>query len=94
MPKVVSLQPNIDAARRYAERCRVLREIGHKPMILSKRTHPDQWAKWKAYYRDKGLLASLDLMNDGRNEMTVMTLDPFTFDHPEPLDQRKPYRED
>lgn len=91
--KTVSLQGNIDAARRFKERWEALRSAGHKPMILSARSHPDQWRKWKAYYRDQGLLASLDLMNDGRSEITVPTLDPFTFDHPEPLQERR-YKED
>lgn len=91
--KTVDLQRNVDAARRYSDRWRDLRDIGHKPVILSAREHPDQWRKWRAYFRDHGLLASLDLMSDGRSQMTVPTLDPFTFDNPEPLPARKPYSE-
>lgn len=91
--KTTDLTPNILAARRYADRWRELRDIGHKPVILSRRANPDQWTKWRAYFRDHGLLASLDLMSDGRSEITVPTLDPFTFDHPEPLPVRRPYSE-
>lgn len=92
--KTVDLQRNVDAARRYADRWRQMRDIGHKPVILSRRESPDQWRRWKTYFHDHGLLASLDLMEDGRTQFTVPTLDPFTFDNPEPLDSRKPYRED
>jgi hypothetical protein len=92
--KTMDLTANREAARRFKERWEALRSVGHKPVIVSKRQHPDQWRRWKAYYHDHGLLASVDLMEDGRTEITAPTLDPFTFDNPQPLDQRKPYRED
>jgi hypothetical protein len=92
--RTTDLSRNTEAARRFRERWESLRSIGHKPVILSKRQHPDHWRKWRLYYRDRGLLASLDLMDDGRAEITVPTLDPFTFDNPEPLDHRRPYKED
>jgi hypothetical protein len=91
--RVTDLTPSVEAARRYADKWKAMREIGHKPVILSAREYPNEWRKWRSYFRAHGLLASLDLMNDGRNQITVPTLDPFQFDHPEPLQERR-YKED
>lgn len=91
--KTTDLTPNILAARRYADRWRELRDIGHKPVILNGRTHPENWAKWRSYFKAHGLMASYDLMNDGRVEITVPTLDPASFIYPEPLPVRRPYSE-
>lgn len=77
------------AARAFRERFDQLRAQGVKPLVLTKRDHPEQWRAWEAYYRAKGLLASVDLMHDGRVEITVPCLNPHDFELPEAAPDRR-----
>jgi hypothetical protein len=77
------------ASGRYFERCKELRAHGAEMFILSRISHPQQWAAWKTYYRAHGLFASADLMEDGRIEKPVPCLDPADFEHREPVVDRR-----
>lgn len=70
-----------DAARRFAQGCKALAERGLKPLVLSKRDNPNEWAKWQSYFRSYGMRAIVDLMAD-QGEITVPCLDPIDFVFP------------
>lgn len=77
------------AARTFRENWHRLRDQGQKPLVISKRDHPEQWRAWETYYRAKGLMASVDLMHDGRVEITVPCLNPHDFELPEAAPDRR-----
>lgn len=77
------------AVARHRERWEQMRAQGRKPMVLARREHPEQWRAWEAYFRAKGLLASVDLMHDGRGEITVPCLNPHDFELPEVAADRR-----
>lgn len=68
------------AGERYYQIWKALQQRGVKPAVVSKREHPALWRAWQDYYRAKGLWPILQLMNDGRDEKTVPTLDPRDFE--------------
>jgi uncharacterized protein (DUF2237 family) len=68
------------AAQRYFARWSEMAKQGMKPVVISRATHPQQWAAWLAYYRSHGLSVSVDLMLDHRPEKTVPCLDPADFE--------------
>lgn len=68
------------AGERYYQRWKALQQRGVKPAIVSKVEHPTLWRAWKDYYRRNGLWPILQLMDDGRVEKTVPTLDPADFE--------------
>lgn len=76
-------QPHIEA-RKYQEKALdYLRLMGIKNgdfPILEKAKHPQHWLDWIAYYRWKGMLASVDLMGEGHGSKTVPSLSPHDFD--------------
>lgn len=77
------------AAQTFRQRWQQLRDMGQKPLVIGKRDNPEQWRAWEAFYRAKGLMASVDLMHDGRTEITVPCLNPHDFELPEaPADRR------
>jgi hypothetical protein len=57
-----------------------MRTNGAQVCIISRSANPGQWQAWRAYYRLHGLLAMLDLMDDGRAEKAVPCLDPADFE--------------
>jgi hypothetical protein len=68
------------AGQRYFNRWKELAAYGQRPVVISRREQPQQWSAWLAYFRSHGLLASVDIMNDGRHEATVPCLDPADFE--------------
>jgi hypothetical protein len=77
------------AAQAFRERFQQLRDQGQKPLVISRSHHPEQWRAWETYYRAKGLMASVDLMHDGRSEITVPCLNPHDFELPEVAADRR-----
>lgn len=76
-------RPNFEAQKRaahaYAERCRQLMDAGLKPVVISKQAEPTHWRDWRNFYRNAGLFASLDLMDQNQTK-TVPTRSPFEFE--------------
>jgi hypothetical protein len=77
------------AASHFAERWKAMAAQGVRPIVINKRDHPEQWRAWVAAHRAAGRLASVDLMQDGRSEMTVPCLNPADFDLPEVKPDRR-----
>jgi hypothetical protein len=78
------------AGREYYDLWKELQAAGFKPTIIARSDH-DAWQAWIAYYRRKGLIACLDLMDDGRAEKTVPTRHPSQFEQ-QPIGQITPDR--
>jgi hypothetical protein len=68
------------AGERYYQRWKALQQQGVMPVVVSKRSQPVLWRAWQDYYRAHGLWPILQLMDDGRDEKTVPTLDPADFE--------------
>ena len=67
------------AHRVYSSRWAALRAQGEKPVVISRRDHPEQWRAWFAYFQGKGLQMLVDMMENG-HERTVPTWWPHDFD--------------
>jgi hypothetical protein len=68
------------AGERYYQLWKALQQRGVMPVVVSKAGHPALWWAWRDYYRSHGLWAILSIMDDGRTEKTVPTLDPADFE--------------
>lgn len=77
-----SFQGQREAGQRYNDRWKAMVAEGRKPVVISRFGQAVLWGKWRTYYRQQGLHAIVDLMDDGRIEKTVPCLDPFDFDVP------------
>jgi len=79
------------AHRVYSSRWADLRAQGEKPVVINRRQHPEQWRAWYEYFRGKGLMMLVDLMND-KPDKTVPTWWPHDFDldaQPAPVRDRR-----
>jgi hypothetical protein len=90
---VTKVRPDFNAQRmagqRYYDRWKALQADGVRPFVLSRSAHPQQWQAWRAFYRARGLWAMLEIMDDGRPEKTVPTLDPADFEPAEVQPDRR-----
>ena len=68
------------AGERYYQLWKALQQRGIMPVVVTKAQHPTLWQAWRDYYRRTGLWPILQLMDDGRVEKTVPTLDPADFE--------------
>jgi hypothetical protein len=71
------------AAGAYRDRCIELLDQGRKPVTITRSTHPQHWRDWRDYYRNHGLLGSLENM-DQNGRKSVPTLSPFDFEETPP----------
>jgi hypothetical protein len=77
MSPVKALETSRQAGRVYYDRWKRMQQEGRQPLVISKRRDPDAWRRWRSYFSANALWLPLDLMNDGRTEMTVPCLDPI-----------------
>ena len=80
----MGIKTHIEARKYLAKALDHLRLMGVKSgeyPIIEKHKHPEQWLDWIAYYRWKGMQASVELMTgEGRDSKTVPSLSPYDFD--------------
>lgn len=67
------------AGRSYSERWKSFIDKGHKPVILTRSQHPEYWTGWLSWFQANDCVVQVELMRDGRREMTVPCLDPRDF---------------
>jgi hypothetical protein len=79
-PSKIDFAKQRAAGERYYQLWKALQQQGVKPAVISKRTQPMLWQAWRTYYREHGLWPILQLMDDGRDEKTVPTMDPRDFE--------------
>lgn len=65
--------------RVYAARIADLRAQGEKLIVINRREHPEQWRAWHDWFKGKGLMMLVELMDNG-HERTVPTWWPHDFD--------------
>jgi hypothetical protein len=71
---------SLDRTKRFADLVAdYLALHGSKPIIISRAEHPVEWEQWRAYYRYRKFVHSLDLMQE-RSTKTVPCLSPLDLD--------------
>ncbi len=76
-PSLTKLERERAAGREYFDRCRRMRENGKMPVVINVAKHPSYWASWLTWFKDHDCRVQLELMRDGRREMTVPCLSPI-----------------
>lgn len=70
----------------YFEECRKwLNRFGHGYVVINKTRDAAAWETWVQYFRQIGLHSNADLMSQPREDWTVPTQFPDTFDRQAPL---------